>query len=288
MKYEAIERYRQDHSVGKMCRTLELAESAYYQWRRRKEAQEKKRAEEEPLIETIRKVFDENRQSYGYRKMGTALEDKGIYLSEYKIRRFMRENGIYPVTTKKYKPNCKGKATGKYLPDQLKQEFKVEKPNKVWAGDITYIKTVLGWVYLAVVIDLYNREIIGYSLSKKCDSELAKRALSNALAHTNGGDGGIFHSDRGTQYCSKSFQQMLKKYGLTGSMSRAGTPYDNACVESFFSIAKRECVYRKEYADFEAVQTDLFEYIELFYNRKRLHSTLGNLSPVAFRLSNAA
>jgi len=289
MKYEAIEKYSQEHSVGRMCRVLNLAESSYYQWRRRKKEQEIKRASESKTIETVRKVFDVCRQTYGYRKMCQEMKNRGIVLSEYKIRRIMRENGLYPVTMKKYKPAGKGKASGKYYSDQVKQDFRTEKLNEVWAGDITYIKTVLGWVYLAVVIDLYNREIIGYSISKKCDTELVKRALANALAHTNGGGKNtVFHSDRGSTYCSKSFQKMLNNHGLTGSMSRAGCPYDNACVESFFSTAKRECMYRREYVDIDAVQVDLFEYIELFYNRRRLHATLGNRSPVAFRQFQAA
>jgi transposase InsO family protein len=221
--------------------------------------------------------------------MQTALERKLIALTEYQIRRIMRENGMYPATQKKYNPHGRSKGKDTYLPDQVKQEFCADKPNSIWVGDITYIKTLLGWVYLAIVLDLFNREIIGYSVSKKCDTELVKRALANALARTNGGEEATkFHSDRGTQYASKSFQAMLEKHGLIGSMSRPGNPFDNACAESFFSTAKRECMYRREYVDIDAVQTDLFEYIELFYNRKRLHATLGNLSPVEYRRLNAA
>ena len=161
--------------------------------------------------------------------------------------------------------------------------------NEIWEGDITYIKTCLGWVYLAIVLDLYNKEVIGYSVSKNIDTELVKRALSNALVNTGGGGKTtIFHSDRGIQYSSKSFQQMLTQYGITGSMSRPGSPYDNACAESFFSTAKRECIYRKEYVTIEEVKSDLFSYIELFYNRKRMHTSLGYQSPVGFRLAQIA
>jgi len=139
-------------------------------------------------------------------------------------------------------------------------------------------------VYLAVVIDLYNREIIGYSLSKSIDSELVKRALSNAIVNQRPDYGKtIFHSDRGIQYSSKSYQRMLNDNGIIGSMSKGGCPYDNACVESFFSTAKRECIYRKEYDTMEEVKRDLFDYIELFHNRKRMHRTLGYRSPVEYR-----
>jgi putative transposase len=144
-------------------------------------------------------------------------------------------------------------------------------------------------VYLAIVLDLFNKEVIGYSISKEIDAELVKRALSNALVTTRGrGEGTIFHSDRGIQYSSKSFQEMLRRYGITGSMNRPGCPYDNACAESFFSTAKRECLYRKEYATINDVKLDLFDYIELFYNRKRMHRSLGYRSPVDFRLAQIA
>jgi transposase InsO family protein len=289
MKYEAIRKYSWEHSVRKMCIALNLAEGAYYQWKKRKEAQEARKEREKETLEKIREEFDKNRQVYGYRRMQEAMEKLGIVMSEYRIRKIMRENGLYPVTTIKFRPAMNRKFSGNYFENIIKQNFNPQGFNEIWVGDITYIKTRLGWVYLAIVLDLYNREIIGYAVSKTIDSELVKRALSNALVNTGGGRVGvIFHSDRGIQYSSKSFQEMLKKYGIIGSMSRPGCPYDNACAESFFSTAKRECIYRKEYATIEEVKTDLFEYIELFYNRKRMHKTLGYKSPVDFRLSKTA
>lgn len=221
--------------------------------------------------------------------MQRAMAQEEVVISEHKIRRIMRENGLYPVTTVKYKPARKGKSTGKYFENVINQNFKPQGFNEIWVGDITCIKTCLGWVYLAIVLDLYNKEVIGYAVSKAIDTELVKRALSNALVNTNGGGKGtIFHSDRGIQYSSKSYQEMLAKHGMKGSMSRPGCPYDNACAESFFSTAKRECIYRKEYVTLEEVKTDLFVYIELFYNRKRMHKSLGYKSPVEFRLAQTA
>ena len=289
MKYEAIRQHSSEHSVRKMCKVLGLKESAYYQWYARYEQRLGKRMEEGVLAEKIGKIFDANRRVFGYRKMKRALEKEGIYLSEYSVRKIMRENGFFPVVVKKYKPSRDGKPDGKYYENRVNQEFSADHPNEIWAGDITYIRTSLGFVYLAAVIDLYNREIVGYSISKTIDSELTKAALGNAIAHAGGNvDGIIFHCDRGCQYSSKSFQKMLESNKLVGSMSAPACPYDNACMESFFSSAKRECIYRKKYDNIETVKTDLFEYIELFYNRKRMHATLGYLSPVEYRLSKIA
>ena len=304
MKYEAIRTYSQEFSVGKMCEVLGLAQSAYYQWKRREEEREKKREDEREVIDFLRKIFDDNTQTYGYRRIYRELNKEPVrkqaeteslknYLSqpisEYKVRRLMQQNGMFPITQTKYKPYRKGKGGGIFFDNVLNQEFKPMKPNESWAGDITYIKTVLGYVYLAVVVDLFNREIIGYSISKNIDVELVKRALCNALVNSGGGGKNtIFHSDRGIQYGSKSFQKMLEDNGLIGSMSRPGCPYDNAPVESFFSTAKRECLYRKEYVTIDAVKRDLFEYIELFYNRKRMHGSLGYKSPVEYRMEKAA
>ena len=158
----------------------------------------------------------------------------------------------------------------------------------MWAGDITYIKTSIGWVYLSVVLDLYNREVIGYSTSKNIDTELVKRSLGNAILRNGTKEGLIFHSDRGSQYASKGFQEMLDKHGIKGSMSRPACPYDNSCVESFFATLKKEQIYKKKYDTMEEVRRDMFEYIELFYNRKRMHSHLGYMSPVEYRLMHVA
>jgi len=304
MKYEAIRAYSQEFSVVKMCKVLGLAQSAYYQWRKREEAREAKREGEREFVTYMRKIFEENRKVYGYRRMYRAMLAKqadliasnetvpgwfNVPISEYKIRRLMQKNGMFPVTQIKYRPYKKGKGGGVFFENVLNQEFKPEEPNEVWAGDITYIKTVLGYVYLAVVVDLFNREIIGYSVSKSIDVELIKRALCNALITTGGGGKNtVFHSDRGIQYSSKSFRQMLEDNHITGSMSKPGCPYDNAPVESFFSTAKRESIYLKEYGSIDEVRKDLYEYIELFYNRKRMHASLGYKSPVEFRKAKAA
>jgi transposase InsO family protein len=170
MKYEAIREYSQEFSVRKMCRAMNLTTNAYYQWLARKEKQASKKTQEKAIVEKVREAFEKANRTYGYRRMQRALAKEGLQITEHKIRKIMRENGLYPVTTAKYKPARRGKATGKYFDNVIKQNFKPEGLNEIWAGDITYIKTCLGWVYLAVVLDLYNKEVIGYSVSKTIDT----------------------------------------------------------------------------------------------------------------------
>lgn len=284
MKYEAMYENRNKFSVRKMCKVLEVKESNYYRWQKRQKEKLKIESRNLQLVMQIEQVFNDNHRVYGYRKMQLALEEKGIKLTYYRIRKIMKENGLYPEIKVKFKPYPKQKSEGQTSPNRINQDFKTEKPNQVWVGDITYIKTNLGWVYLAAVIDLYNREVIGYATSKKIDTELVKRALSNAIKDKESVKGVIFHSDRGCQYASKGYKKMLSDYGMIGSMSRPGCPYDNSCMESFFASLKKEYIYRRLYDTIEQVRIDLFEYIELFYNRKRLHSYLGYMSPVEYRM----
>ncbi len=284
MKYEAIDEYRHQFSVRKMCKALEIRESNYYRWRKRQEKKEKDNWKERLLIYKVEKIFKENHKVYGYRKMQKALLETGVKITEYRIRKIMRENGFYPETNIKYKPYRNGKVAGIYKPNLVEQEFKTEEPCKVWVGDITYIKTSIGWVYLAAIMDLYNREVVGYAISKQIDTELVKKALGNAIREKDKVKGLIFHSDRGCQYTSKGYQQMLEEYNIVSSMSRPGCPYDNSCMESFFASLKKECIHRKQYDTMEEVKRDIFAYVELFYNRKRLHAYLGYMSPVAYRI----
>ncbi len=285
MKCEAIYAHSSEFSVRKMCKTLELCESSYYQWLRGEKRRQEKREAEQTLIKQVRKVFEDTNRIYGSRRLRKALLAEGIELSEWKVRRIMRENGMYPETLKKYKPVKNGSKDGKYYENVVMQDFSCDKPDEKWVGDITYLRTKLGWVYLATVMDLYNREIIGYYVSRQMDSELSCRALGNALERRRSREKPlIFHSDRGCQYCSKRYQTMLLENNIQGSMSKAGCPYDNSCMESFYASLKKEYYYRREYTTIEEVERDLFYYIEIFYNRKRLHSSLGYMSPVAYRL----
>jgi len=286
MKYEAILRHSPIFTVEKMCKALGLKSSAYHQWNRRRQEREARVREYRELTARVRQVFEDSRRVYGYRKMWRELAKGGVHLSEYKVRKIMREAGLYPITTRRFRPGRAGKPDGRFFDNALDQKFHAANPDEVWVGDITYIKTRLGWVYLAVVVDLFNREVIGHAVSKSIDVELVKRALSAAIAKRGVTDAPtVFHSDRGIQYASKSFMRMLADNGIVGSMSKSGCPFDNAVAESFFSTAKRECIHHTDYEDFEEVKRDVFSYIELFYNRKRMHSTLGYKTPVEYRLA---
>jgi putative transposase len=283
MKYEAIHRYRSEHQVVKMCQALGIRESGYYQWCQREEKRKSRALRDFGLILRIEKVFYEAEKTYGFRRIYNILKKEGTGVSAYKIRRLMRESGLYPVTSTKFTPYPEVKSEGRYSDNHLKQEFTVTEPDKVWAGDITYIKSTVGWVYLSVVIDLFNREVVGYSISKSPNTELVKRVLSNALASRNRPLHLTFHSDRGVQYSSNGYHAFLSENDIISSMSKPGCPYDNSCVESFFATTKRECLNRRRYDTMEEIENDIFEYIQIFYNRKRIHSTLGYMSPVDYR-----
>ena len=283
MKYEAIKANSTQFDVKKMCEVLEVNRRNYYKWVKRNEKKKLNDQKELEEIKMIEKIHKESDKIYGYRNITIEMRKRGIEIGEYRVRRLMRENGIYAEIAVKYKPQRNGKSDGRYYENEVKQNFKVDKINKVWAGDITYIKTSVGWVYLAIVMDLYNREIIGYEIGKKIDAELVQRALGNAIGRRGMSKDLIFHSDRGSQYASKKYQTMLEENEIKGSMSRGGCPYDNSCVESFFASLKKEKIYRRKYDTIEDVKKDVFWYIEIFYNRKRRHSTLGYKTPVEYR-----
>jgi len=277
MKYEFIETYRLEFPVMRICKALRVFESGYYRWKgRTKTCREK---EDEKLIPIIREIHEASHRTYGITRILTELAKRLIPCSKDRIRQLMRENGIYSITKYKQRPYPKEDVETRYTENILDREFNVPAPNQVWCRDITYIRTAAGWAYLAAVIDLFNREVVGYSLSRKANSELTKRALANALSERRPANKVLFHSDRGCQYSSKAYLKYLEEHNLESSMSRKGNPYDNACTESFFATLKKEWVYHRKYRDLEQLDGSLFEYIELFYNRKRLHSKLANMSP---------
>ncbi|XMB72156.1 IS3 family transposase [Mycoplasmatota bacterium WC30] len=243
-----------------MCIVLIVRERGYYQWLKQEARRNRRRESELDLVKAVENTFRDNKEIYGSRKIHRELLSKGIEISEWKVRRIMRQNGFYSVVNKKY-------TAPSIAPD---------------------IKTTLGWYYLACVMDLYNREVIGYSTSKNIDTELVRRALGNAIAKYSDVEGTIFHSDRGSQYASAGCKNILNDHKMIQSMSRSGCPYDNSCIESFFACLKKECIYRRQYLNPSQVDVDIFSYIELFYNRKRMHSYLDYMSPIAYRIQNKA
>lgn len=282
MKYEFIRDHRSEHRVTKMCEVLRVNESGYYRWLKRRPSRRER--EDAQLLIEITKLHEASHHTYGAVKLQKELGKKGIQCGVSQIRRLMRSNGLYSVYRRKYRPYPKEVVETTYSENLVKQAFNVAKPNTCWVGDLTYIRSDRGWVYLAVVLDLFNREVVGYALSRKANSELTKRAMEQALLKRRKPKGLIFHSDRGTQYSSHAFQAFLCKHQITGSMSRKGTPYDNACCESFFATMKKEWIYWKKYTDVNDVECSAFEYIELFYNRKRMHSSLDYMSPCEYMI----
>lgn len=270
-----------------MCRILNIGRSSYYTWKNRSKSMRDK--ENERLVFKIKLVHGKSRKTYGSPRITAELRASGIRCGKNRIARLMRENGIMAKTKRRFKITTDSKHNLPIAPNLLNQEFTADAPNKTWTGDITYIWTRRGWMYLAVVEDLFNREIVGWSMRKRITKDIAIKALTMAIQRKRPPKGLIFHSDRGSQYASHEFRKLLNKYGCVQSMSGKGNCYDNAVTESFFHTLKTELVYSEKYRTRSEARQSIFEYIEIFYNRVRRHSYLGYVSPVDFgRLSMAA
>ena len=260
-----------------MCKLLNIPKSTYYQSHHHTPS----RRESENIIlkERILQIYNENKCRYGAPKIQKTLEKSGTYISIKRVQRLMKELNIRSIVIKKFRPT---KSTKKVLErvNLLKQDFKTTKLNEKWVGDITYIHTLKdGWCYLASIMDLYTRKIVGYSFSKTMDSSVVIAALDNAYKIQKPTESLIFHSDLGVQYTSTEFINRLKKYRMKASNSRKACPYDNACIESFHSILKKEQVNNVQYYDYESAKLDLFIFIESWYNRKRIHSSIDYITP---------
>ncbi len=232
-------------------------------------------------------IHRESRETYGSPSIWDALVKQGHRIGEHRVARLMRQDGIRAKTVKKWRATTQSQHRFPVAANTLNRQFTVESPNRVWAGDLTYVWTTEGWLYLAVILDLYSRLVIGWAMGHRLTVGLAEQALTMALANRNPLAGLLHHSDRGSQYAATRYQRLLTTHGLTTSMSRRGNCWDNACVESFFGTLKRELVYHRHYATREDAKRDIFEYIEVFYNRKRRHSTLGYNSPAEYEARTA-
>lgn len=254
-----------------------MPKSTYYQYHHYTPS--RRTLENEDLKKKIHKIYTESSRRYGAPKIQKILEQSGIAISIKRVQRLMKQLNIHSVVIKKFRP---AKVNKKVVEREnlLKQDFTTTKINEKWVGDITYIYTLRdGWCYLASVMDLYTRKIIGYSFSKTMDSSVAIAALDNAYMIQQPIGSVIFHSDLGVQYTSTEFINRLKKYRMKSSNSRKGCPYDNACIESFHSILKKEQVNNVQYYDYESAKLDLFVFIESWYNRKRIHGSIGYITP---------
>jgi len=285
MRYGAIQEHDRRDPIRLMCRALAVSPAGYYAWRSRPESHRAVSAR--TLLSAIRVIHQESRETYGSPSIWDALLKQGHGVGEHRVARLMRQHGIRAKTVKKWRATTQSQHRFPVAANTLNRQFTVEYPNRVWAGDLTYIWTAEGWLYLAVLLDLYSRAVIGWAMGVRLTVDLAERALTMALANRTPTAGLLHHSDRGSQYAATSYQQLLATHGITTSMSRTGNCWDNACVESFFGTLKRELVYHRHYATREDATQDIFEYIEVFYNRKRRHSTLGYDSPAEYEARTA-
>ncbi len=277
MKYQFIEQHKQEFPVVVICRVLEVSESGYYAWRKRSTCRRKQ--EDAHLTQEIRQVFETHQGRYGSPRILRELRDEGVTCSRKRIARLMRQEDLSARRKRRRVLTTKRDRTHPVAPNILNREFTASAPNKKWVTDITYIPTRQGWLYLAVILDLYSRMVVGWSMSGNCDEKLVENALNQALTRRRPPAGLLHHSDRGSQYTSHAYQANLEESGIQSSMSRKGNCWDNATIESFFGTLKDECVGERIYASHDEARLALFTYMEVYYNRVRRHSTLGYVSP---------
>ena len=280
MRYRFIEKQKKAWPVTLMCGVLGVSRSGYYDWTKRG-LSERGRLNIK-LDRRIRESFAANRQCYGAPRIAEALHDEGIKCSENRIARRMRTLGLKAIQAKKFKVTTDSNHSKPVAPDLIKQDFHAGAPNQKWTSDITYVWTDEGWLYLAVVMDLYSRAIVGWAMNRRMTQQLVCDALTMALFRRRFPKATIIHSDRGSQYCSQRYQQLIRSNGLCCSMGHKANCYDNAVMESFFHTLKVELVHRERYETRRMAQSCIFEYIETYYNRQRKHSAIGYRIPMIF------
>lgn len=268
--------------VKKMAKYLNISKSRYYKWITEKPCDRMKRNIE--LLDVIKKIFKNKKKRYGSPRIHKDLKESGYRCGHNRVSRIMRENGLIARQKRKFKVTTDSKHDFPISPNLLNRQFEVKKRDKVWVSDITYISTLTGWLYLCVVIDLFSRKIVGWSMGSRITAELTKGALLMAIMQRKPAEGLIFHSDRGSQYASQAFRKVLKQNKMIQSMSRKGNCWDNACAESFFSTLKMEEVFHQTYKTQDEARNSIFEYIAVFYNRQRRHSSIGYMCPDEYEL----
>jgi transposase InsO family protein len=280
-KRDLREEYRSSYPVWRICRLLEVSKSGYYAWRSRPKSW--RRRDNERLLIEIRRVFLEHRGNYGSPRICVTLQKEDIRCSENRVARLMRTNNLLAVQRRKFRVTTDSKHNYPVAPNLLNRNFFTNGPNKVWVSDISYVWTWEGWLYLAFVLDLYHRGVVGLSMGLQVTDELTQNALKQAILRCNPPKGLIHHSDRGSQYASGNYQELLAKREIVASMSRKGNCWDNAVGESFLHTLKVELINRYRFKTREEAKREIFEYVEMYYNRKRAHSTLSYLSPFEFK-----
>ena len=281
MKYAWIDSQRDQYPLPTLCTTLSVSLSGYQAWKRGG-TPNRKRLTDAQLLLLIQSIHAEVKGAYGSPRMAREIRDRGYPAGKDRVERLMKAHNIRARHKRRFKATTDSKHSLPVAPNLLNRNFTPSAPNQVWTADLTYIWTAEGWLYLAVVLDLFNREVVGWSLKPRMTADIVIDALAMAWFRRRPAPGVIHHSDRGSQYASHAFQARLKEYGMTCSMSRKGNCWDNAPTESFFNSFKNERMHGTRYATRAEAIADAFDYIEPFYNRKRKHSTLGYASPQAY------
>lgn len=280
MRYDFIRRQRKAYPVTLLCKVMEVSRSGFYQHIR---SEPKKISKEQFALDSATKeLFRKSKKTYGARRISDGLRKQGFNVGRHQAGSLMRRLELRVESRRRFKVTTDSKHDHPIAPNHLNREFKVDTPDKVWASDITYIWTCQGWLYLAVVLDLFSRKVIGWSLQATMTADLVKEALAMAVGRRQPLQGLLHHSDRGSQYASEVYRQELEKYGIIASMSRKGDCWDNAVVERFFRSLKTELTYHNLYSTRDEARRDIIEYIEMFYNSNRLHSYLRYQSPAEF------
>jgi putative transposase len=284
VKYRFMNEHRHEFAITLMCRVLKVNRAGFYAWLHRPESERHK--EDQRLLELIKNSYTGSHGVYGARRVFGDLREVGETCGRHRVARIMRAHKIKAVRGYKAPRHVAGRPS-LIAPNHVQRQFTVDGPNKVWVTDITYIRTWQGWLYLAIVVDLYARKVVGWSMKPTLSRELALDALLMAVWRRKPVEQVIVHSDQGSQYGSDDFKRFCKEHNLLPSMSRRGNCWDNAVAESFFSSLKKERIRKRIYKTRDLARADIFDYIEVFYNRSRRHSHLGGISPEAFELAAA-
>lgn len=280
MKYAFIREHQNEFRVARMCSVLRVSRSGYYHWVDRPES--RRAREDRALLEHIRRVHLQSRRAYGVVKSWRELNEQGVRCGKHRVARLRKRDGIEAQRRRRFRLTVENHHTAPAAPNLLRQQFMAVQPDRIWVGDVTFIRTRAGFLYLAVLLDLYARRVIGWCMHDRPNLELTLRALDMALAHRRPAPGLVHHTDQAPLYAAYEYRKRMHDHGLVASMSGRGNCYDNAVAESFFSSLKNELVHHCDFATREQARTAIFDYIEVFYNRSRRHQTLGYVSPMEF------
>ena len=284
MKYAFIQRHAGRFRIARQCAVLGVSRSGYYEWRGR--GQSRRAAEDGQLLREIRAVHAGSREAYGAFKTWKVLNRAGIVCGKHRVARLRRRHGIEARRKRRFRVTIEHRQTAAPAPNLLERRFAAgvpgSAPDRVWVGDITYIATRAGWLYLAVLLDLHSRKVVGWAMGGRLTWDLAAAALEMAIEQRRPGAGLLHHTDQGSQYAATQYQERLSQRGFTASMSRKGNAWDNAVAESFFSNLKNELTHHRDFHTREQARSEIFDYIEIFYNRQRAHATLQYMSPLDY------